>query len=458
VPFASHPVGGIAATFHADPTPFYMIGRLISAAYGVGSVVATWLVGRRVVGDVGGIMAAAFLAATPIAVEFGQIVRTDTAGTFFAVLSVWLILRAVDRKRGIDWALAAIAIGLATSTRYFFVTLAVPYAVAAWLTWRAHREAAAGADVAPNPALVAVRAAVLAPVAFALTSPFALIDFRRTLANLRTESRTVHPGADGLSPMGNLDWYLTSMLPPALGLVALALAVLGIFVILRRNRLAAIVVLAYFASYVVGISASPLHWDRYVIPMVPVIGILASAAVLACADTLVRLSTRRLVSPGARARAVDAAPNGRNLQLVGTVASGCLMAFLLVPPTLSVAAADRLKEVPSTRVMATEWALANLKDAKVVEEPYGTYLAGMNDRFALVRLSDRPVDSYRADGFDYLITSSSTWARFFAEPNRYAKEIAFYQSLPSNGRLVVTFNPDQDRGGPRIDVYDIRSP
>jgi hypothetical protein len=123
-----------------------------------------------------------------------------------------------------------------------------------------------------------------------------------------------------------------------------------------------------------------------------------------------------------------------------------------------VAAADRLKEVPSTRVMATEWALANLKDAKVVEEPYGTYLAGMNDRFALVRLSDRPVDSYRADGFDYLITSSSTWARFFAEPNRYAKEIAFYQSLPSNGRLVVTFNPDQDRGGPRIDVYDIRSP
>ena len=53
------------------------------AAYGVGSVVATWLLGRRsILGDVGGLIAAAFLPATAIVVRFGQIVRTDTAGMF----------------------------------------------------------------------------------------------------------------------------------------------------------------------------------------------------------------------------------------------------------------------------------------------------------------------------------------------------------------------------------------
>ena len=159
-------MSGIAAESGANPTPFYVIGRSVSIAYGVGSVVATWLVGRRIIGDVGGVLAALVLPASALAVDHAQVVRTDSAGLFFALIALWLILRAMDGGRFRDWAFAAGAIGLAVSSRYFFATLVVPYGVAALLWLRAmpdstrdatrhlrwsHRPASGGCDPAVWP-------------------------------------------------------------------------------------------------------------------------------------------------------------------------------------------------------------------------------------------------------------------------------------------------------------------
>ena len=46
-PFA-HPMPGIGRELSVDPMPFYVIGRLVSAAYAVGTVVVAWLLGRRI--------------------------------------------------------------------------------------------------------------------------------------------------------------------------------------------------------------------------------------------------------------------------------------------------------------------------------------------------------------------------------------------------------------------------
>jgi hypothetical protein len=458
LPFLVHPTGGIQATFVNDPTPFYMIGRLISVAYGVGSVVATWLVARRFVGDAGAVIAAAFVAGTPIVVSFGQVVRTDTAGMFFALSSIWLILRAGERADITSWAIAAISVGVAMSTRYFFATLMIPYAIGLWIWWTKTRGREALSSVRSRATVPLLGTFTLAPLAFALTSPFFFIDLHRAIANLRHEARTIHPGADGLSPIANFGWYLGTMLPTALGLVAVALAAVGMVIVVRRNQATAAVLLGYAVSYLIGVSASPLHWGRYVIPLVPVVGILATSTVLAGAAAASRLLTSRI-------RSVDgtASPNGerfpskhRRAITIGLAAS--TVAALLAPSVVSIAAKDRLMAAPSTRVAASEWAQANLATAKVAEEWYCTYLSRSNDRFVRLTLSDRSIESYRSDGFDYIIVSSSSYGRFFVDPSRYPGQTSFYRSLAAHARLVATFSSDKDHRGPRIDVYDIRSP
>jgi len=213
VPPFAHPMVSISREFASNPLPFYLIGRLVSVAYGVGSVVALWLLARRILGDVGGVIATLVLPATAIVVAYGHLTRTDTAALFFAIIALWLILRAMEVGRFRAWALAAAAIGLAVSSRYFFATLIVPYGVAAWL-WLG---ASPGRPRIPKELrsrwMVPTGAVLLAPVAFLVTSPFVLLDLGRSVADIQHEARTVHPGADGLSPIGNLLWYLGDIVP-----------------------------------------------------------------------------------------------------------------------------------------------------------------------------------------------------------------------------------------------------
>jgi 4-amino-4-deoxy-L-arabinose transferase-like glycosyltransferase len=451
-PFAQ-PKAGIGGAFAADPTPFYLIGRLISVAYGVGCIVATWLLARRIVGNGGAVLATMLLPATAIVVGYGQLVRTDLAGLFFALIAVWLSVRAMEGDRSRDWVVAAVAIGLAIASRYFYAVLVVPYVVAAWF-WLPAGDRGRRWPV-PLFALLA------APVAFVIVSPFVVLDLHSALAQIFFEAGDgVHPGADGLSPIGNLLWYVGQVIPATCSPIILVLAIAGLVVALRSNTRATVVVVAFGVAYLVGISASPLHWDRYVIPLVPVIGIFVAAALLAISDRLVRtLGTRwdRVrFSVREKRPSVDAEVQPRIL----AVAVACAILFLvLLPSLLSVAAADRLRGMPSTRVVATEWVARNLPlDDRIAEEMYTAYLdQSKRDVLRVVALPDRSLGAYRSGGYRYLISSSAMSGRY-TDPVRYPKENAFYASLEIDGRLIASFEPGPDRAGPRISIYDLASP
>jgi 4-amino-4-deoxy-L-arabinose transferase-like glycosyltransferase len=461
VPPFAHSMVSISRELSSNPLPFYLIGRLVSVAYGVGSVVATWLLARRIIGDAGGVIAALVLPATVLVVSYGHFVRTDTAGLFFVLIALWLIHRAMEVGRFEAWVVAAAAIGLAISSRYFFATLIVPYGLAAWL-WQRHSPARTeissplrGRWVVPAAAFIAT------PLTFMVTSPFVILDLHKAVADIRFEARGVHPGADGLSPIGNLLWYLGDIVPTAFSPGLLILATLGAILLWRWNRRALAVIMAFAVSYLVGVSASPLHWDRYVIPLVPVVGIAAATGVLAIGDLLARAVARwpagRDDEHGSglpqRARGSDGP-----LAISLTVTAAILIA-LLGPSIGSVAAIDRLRALPSTRVLATEWILANLPArSRIGEELYTAYLDGSGyDVLHVFSLADRPLDAYRSDGYGYLISSSSMAGRF-VDTNRYPTEHAFYSSLDATGRLLASFEPGPDHAGPEVRVYAIAPP
>ena len=433
-PFA-HAMPGVKRELAVDPMPFYVIGRLVSAAYGVGTVVVTWLLARRILGEAGALLATLLIPATFIVIQYGQLMRSDTAGMFFAVLALWLAVRAMERRRGRDWVVTAVAIGLAMSSRYIFATLLFPYLVAVVLSmsWARGKPLI---DASRVRAFVVPLAALLAvPLTFAVTSPYVVLKVRSFPID-----GAVHSGADGLSPIGNLLWYVDTISPSTFGWAVLAVSAVGLVALARSRPRPAAVLVAYVASYLVGVSISPLHWDRYIIPVVPVVGVFAAAGAMAIASAVARAAARS----GSAARKA-------------TVSATVVVMFLLLAPSLAATVASvRQWSGPSTRAVVTDWVTRNLPaDSRIVQEFSTTYLpSAPGHDLRVFALPDRTLDQYRADGYRYLITSSWISGRF-DDATRYPRENAFYRALAASGHLVASFEPGPERPGGVIGVYDL---
>jgi 4-amino-4-deoxy-L-arabinose transferase-like glycosyltransferase len=112
------------------PHPEYVLaGRLVSAAFGIGIVVVTYMLGRRLGGPRLGLLAAALAAVLPDLVIHSHFATTDTAATLMVLLALYLLLRAYDNwERDTLWAYAGagFACGLAVATKYSNAFIAVP--------------------------------------------------------------------------------------------------------------------------------------------------------------------------------------------------------------------------------------------------------------------------------------------------------------------------------------------
>jgi len=216
-------------------------------------------------------------------VHYGRIARSDSAAWFFALLSLLLILRLLDHPTIRNHLLAGLSIGVGISARYFIATL-LPVLVAAGVI--AIRRGVPGASF--RRVGTAVGAAV---VTFLLTTPFFLLDWATARRSLEVEWGP-HPGHDGFSRLGNLRWYLGNAIPNTITWPVAILAVAGIVLVLVRRRNARqLLLLAAAAVFVVVISASDLHWERWPLPMLPLVTLFAAYALVTgrrpCAHTQV---------------------------------------------------------------------------------------------------------------------------------------------------------------------------
>jgi hypothetical protein len=272
------PDANLLLAYQTEPGPFLLLGRLISALYAVLAVPLVYLLGKQAFGRAVGLVGAWFLAWTPILIAHTQVIRDDSATVFFTALSMLLALRVLREPTLRNHALAGAAIGLAVSTKYYLGLLAgLLIAVDFMVMWRRRQQG-------PQALLATMRGVALAGLVavftFALTTPFFFLDLSAARANLGSELRSTHLGADGLTPLGNLRYYLTEAIPQELTLGRAALMLVGAALcLLRPRRAESLFLLGFAVCYLVAISLiSPLHWARWIFPALPVLYLLAGCA------------------------------------------------------------------------------------------------------------------------------------------------------------------------------------
>jgi Glycosyltransferase family 87 len=384
----------VNAPFQAwQDEPSFLTARIVAVVLSLGAIAATWWLGRSAYGT--GLVAAAAVAVCTIHVAYSREAVTDVPLTLGVAVALTLMV-----KGRIE--LAGVAVGIATGFKYPGVFLLVPLIVAGWRHW----------------GRLAVGAA-LAAVAFLATSPFVLVHREQAWHEARHVQQLARDGWLGFEHDHAAPIAFVAQLWDGFGPV-LIIAALGLLVaLLRRSRVDLILAL-FVVVYFVDLLTLRAHFDRYVLPIVPPLAVLAG-----------------------RFRAL--AP--------------VTLLLLVVPLTWSIRDTKKLTRT-DTRVVAHAWVEGHI--------PPHTHVAAdpSTPRFRTLDVlhlelpgpkrdfdPNRSLARLRREGIRYVIVTGSVTDRVLAARDHYPREASFYDALRRRTRLVYHLEPGNGRAGPWVSIY-----
>ncbi len=444
---------GSPATFLTDPTPYYLIGRSLAVACGVASVYLVYRLGREAFSRPVGLLAALFLAVEPLSVRYSHVAVTDVPATMFSLLALLLFVRAARLGNARTLLAGAIAAGLATGTKYNLGMLFVPGAVACWYVYR---DDLAGRRLWRLPLRALRRVAAPMLLAFVACTPYAVLDPARFLGDFYRQNQIVANGWLGFENVHNGYWYNLSVnLVASLGVVLLALGLAGLVLALARRTRADLVLAPYVIVYYLYVSSWHALMDRYLLPIVPVLIMLA-----------MRVCATLAAVPLVRRRALRVA--------VVAAAAALLLGAIVMPARASISYSRSLSGT-DTRTEAMSWIEHHVApNAVIAEEPYGAPLVGSNLARFYAQLHLRPVTyhvydlplplprtpdpmasmSYlAAHDIAYVVLSSAVDSRVLAARAAYPAMLGFYRAVARDGDLLAAFRPRGEVRGPTVTIY-----
>ena len=401
-----------------------LLGRCLTALFGAGTVLLTWRIGRRISGRASvGLLASLFVAVLPPNVFNSRLITPDTFVVFFATAAVLGAVRIYQRGWTSSYVFAGAALGLTASSKYNGAVVAVPVLLAHVLRVRK-------IDLSDRNLWWLAGACA---VAFLFTTPYALLDLRHFAGGIRYEGQhyaTGHPGMEG----GTLVWYVRYAWT-----TAALIYVLAVLEMVRGawSRAGETAILASFPFvYFVFIASFVVRNDRTLLPLTPMVAILA-------ASQIVRLAH---MAGHSRASAVKKA---------ASVAVLTLGALAVAQPALrSIQGTRQLLNVKNSgRETARLWIEAHLPHgARVAMESYSPFVdPTIWNVTTFWTLIDHEPEWYAANSFDYLVFAQGAYGRYFEDAGRYPSEVEQYNRLFSRFTRLMRFAD----GGYEVLIYRV---
>jgi hypothetical protein len=272
----------LQSLYFTNPTGIYTAGRLLGAVCGTAAVVAVYHLGQQLFGRRVGVAAATFLAVAPLAVRDSHYVKHDIPATLAVIVAVITIVRIWPRtpeagRLRNDVIVAGAACGVAFSTHYYCIFLALPLLWAIVQRW--------GADGWRVVFRHAVTAGIISAVVFFALSPFVLVEpivaWRDITANREiVVDRAVEAGA--FSPARR---YAEMLWTDSMGRAVVALAFLGVgWMSVTASARAILLALFPLGFLVFIVNTAPA--SRYLNPVLPFLAIFAAWALSQIAEQL----------------------------------------------------------------------------------------------------------------------------------------------------------------------------
>ena len=275
----------------------YVIGRVLSALFDVGTVCLVYGLGRKLYGPRAGILASALVAVTVLHIQLAHFYAVDTLLTFFVVAAVSLAVDVAQRPRRRHILALGVACGLALATKVSSAPLLLSVSVG-WVFGVTRRAKSRALGEPSRVSTFRTRSGawvlafvwttmtgVVAAITFLICEPYALLDVVTFVVDILHESQMARGIIDipytrqyiGTLPYLYALWQamLWSMGIP-LGIAGyaslLAMCVRLVYVAIRRNvgRLGeTLVPLSWVAVYFGLVGSFHAKFLRYLLPVIP---------------------------------------------------------------------------------------------------------------------------------------------------------------------------------------------
>jgi hypothetical protein len=528
---------GVSHAFATDPTAVFTVARASAAVLGTLAVWLLYAAGARLFDRGVALLAAALEAVAFLPVFYAHLALNDVPTLAPLTLSLLGTAGVLRKGRRRDYLVAGVGLGIGAATKYTAGIVLLPLLAAAaaqYLTPTPRRgagspgrRAAAGGQApgpsgaaadrvspqrapsgparaipAGRPVLVGLAIAGVAALgSFLVADPYSVLDlhaFEQGIAHQSSLSGEAQ-GKLGAPRESGIVYYLWS-LTWGLGWVPALAALGGAVTVWRRNQRLGWVLVPAPLLYLAFMGAQGRYFGRWLLPIFPILCLLAALFALQLARTLARC-TQRLIERGTHRaqRALPAEPlpstdtrpptDGVPPSPYRPRAGPALTVAFTALAVLALCAQGLLYSVHSglvlsradTRNLTRAWIEAHVSlGAKIVVEPvvpdewaqdvgHPTLSTFNGDRWhkyqSLLSVIDsagelRPAEAhtvtlenyeltlapalipyYEREGYCWVLTGSAESGRAFANPVRAPHAVAYYRALARQGKVVYHVSP-----------------
>ncbi len=438
------------ASLVKDPTPFYLIGRGLSAVLGVGVVLLIYLLGLRMFGFRVGAAAGLFMTFSLEHIKISHAMLPDGPTLFFVVLSFYLARRIYQTGRTRFYVLVGLTAGIAMAMKYAGHMMAIP-------VFAAHVARILENGLPKKRILLDLRLYLFGAVflaVFVAGCPYAVLDFKRFLTDFKWQSahlmKTGHYGSALTEPA----WLfqLNYGFRDNVGVWIRYLSFLGLGLALARRQARHWILLSYPVLQFLLIGTWKAYATRYFLPIAPFFILLAGLGAEQ-AGLWAAAGWRRL-----RRRAGALLPAAGLLIAVVSLVAAAPSAWTAIRYDRQIAGTD-------TRTEARDWFHWNIPAGeRVAIEEYDPPISRQKyDTFYRHFLSDIDLEHLVRNRIRYVIVNDIDSARWTDYAEVYPGRAVFYFDLERTATLIKSFRPAWnedliDLHNPTIWIYRLPAP
>lgn len=355
-------VSSIGMVFWHNPSIFYLLGRIVIACFGAGTLLMLYAASRRVSSRWESLLAVSILTISPLHIEYSSIIRTDIQQTFLLVTMSIFALEIAKYGRWRDYLLSGLFLGFAIATKY----PSVVFATAIIIAWIVDSTGERKGWLIRSPRLIG--AGVASIIGAFLVSPYLFIDFHTALENIAHEARQTHLSHTNPGFFSAFGYYLQEPLAQSLSVFGLLLSIVGVVVLCRRYSGVGLVLVGPSLIYMIFISSLNLIWARWVIPLLPFFSIFTAVGFCHLTDY-----------------AYKRYPVFKCYYIIGLA-----LPILLIPTLIKTINLTEEYANNDTRTEAFEWVFRNIPaGSRVLVERYTPYLE--NGKYQVFKVSSSGV-------------------------------------------------------------------